>query len=350
MNDIEIRQKIESGELTVWEARKRLQAAIDDELSKPDESVDLAFVNACEAFLSELEKTDSHYTENLREIRKKIRKKRAPYWGKAAVCAAAVMLAAVVMMPNGITAVLGLKGNDHTSRLEELQGNPQENGVLMDAADICIPLEKETLTLAQAEKTEKIFGGLRLAAQTYADVDGVGCLYRMMVLLENTTDGEMTLSKGSFQGMDADGNRLETSYSIPENIVIPAGEKTFLSVQIEPETMDDAEHFELLLSVQQTHSAVTQKAEAELRDHYFVATLTEDDADGKEANGYLTAWAVDENGTLLDGFHASLQQGEQLLAGESWIFEKRIGSWVTLEQEDTAETDAVGYRLISSEI
>ncbi len=49
---------------------------------------------------------------------------------------------------------------------------------------------------------------------------------------------------------------------------------------------------------------------------------------------------------LLDGFNASLDEGEQLLAGETWTFEKRIGSWVTLEQEDNAETGSVGYRMV----
>ena len=75
-------------------------------------------------------------------------------------------------------------------------------------------------------------------------------------------------------------------------------------------------------------------------------TLTEDAEDGEEANGYVSIWATDAEGTLLDGFNASLAEGEQLLAGETWTFEKRIGSWVTPEQEDTIETGSVGYRLI----
>ena len=77
-----------------------------------------------------------------------------------------------------------------------------------------------------------------------------------------------------------------------------------------------------------------------------MATLTEDAEDGEEANGYVSIWATDAEGTLLDGFNASLAEGEQLLAGETWTFEKRIGSWVTPEQEDTIETGSVGYRLI----
>ena len=93
-------------------------------------------------------------------------------------------------------------------------------------------------------------------------------------------------------------------------------------------------------------AAEEQDADAELRDHYFVATLTEDAEDGEEANGYVSIWATDAEGTLLDGFNASLAEGEQLLAGETWTFEKRIGSWVTPEQEDTIETGSVGYRLI----
>ncbi|MFR2495987.1 MAG: hypothetical protein ACLTBF_10005 [Christensenellales bacterium] len=76
-----------------------------------------------------------------------------------------------------------------------------------------------------------------------------------------------------------------------------------------------------------------------------VAALTEDAEDGEKANGYVSIGRRTE-GTLLDGFNASLAEGEQLLAGETWTFEKRIGSWVTPEQEDTIETGSVGYRLI----
>ena len=95
--------------------------------------------------------------------------------------------------------------------------------------------------------------------------------------------------------------------------------------------MDGAERFELRLNIEREPkcAAEEQDADAELRDHYFVATLTEDAEDGEEANGYVSIWATDAEGTLLDGFNAS-----------------RIGSWVTPEQEDTIETGSVGYRLI----
>lgn len=79
-----------------------------------------------------------------------------------------------------------------------------------------------------------------------------------------------------------------------------------------------------------------------------MATLTENDTDGEEANGYLSAWAFDAQGMLLDGSAHLLEEGEQILAGESWIFEKRIGSWVTLEQEEDARVEAAGYRLLTT--
>ncbi|MFR2020753.1 MAG: hypothetical protein ACLS6G_09735 [Christensenellales bacterium] len=112
--------------------------------------------------------------------------------------------------------------------------------------------------------------------------------------------------------------------------------------------MDGAERFEIWLNIERapTRTAEEQDADAELRDHYFVATLTKDADDGGEADGYVSIWATDAQGMLLDGFNASLDEGEQLLAGETWTFEKRIGSWVTLEQEDNAETGSVGYRMV----
>ena len=112
--------------------------------------------------------------------------------------------------------------------------------------------------------------------------------------------------------------------------------------------MDGAERFEIWLNIERapTRIAEEQDADAELRDHYFVATLTKDADDSGETDGYVSIWATDAQGTLLDGFNASLDEGEQLLAGETWTFEKRIGSWVTLEQEDNAETGSVGYRMV----
>lgn len=141
---------------------------------------------------------------------------------------------------------------------------------------------------------------------------------------------------------------MKTAYDVRGNAVIPAGEKALLSVEIEKGAMDGAERFEMWLDVCKTESAEKQEASAALRDHYFVATLTENDTDGEEANGYLSAWAFDAQGMLLDGFSASLEEGEQILAGESWIFEKRIGSWVTLEQEEDARVEAAGYRLLTA--
>lgn len=67
--------------------------------------------------------------------------------------------------------------------------------------------------------------------------------------------------------------------------------------------MDGAERFELRLNIEREPkcAAEEQDADAELRDHYFVATLTEDAEDGEEANGYVSIWATDAEGTLLDG-------------------------------------------------
>ena len=234
-----------------------------------------------------------------------------------------------------------------------MQDNPQ-NSAIGEAPDGAereiIPLEKETLTLAQAEEKNIVTqdGKLRLLAQTYADVDDMGGIYMMLALVENATDSELTANGMYFVGFDAAGNRLETAYDVRGNAVIPAGEKALLSVEIEEGTMDHAERLEMWLDVCKTESAEKQEASAALRDHYFVATLTENDTDGEEANGYLSAWAFDAQGMLLDGFSASLEEGEQILAGESWIFEKRIGSWVTLEQEENARVEAAGYRLLTA--
>ena len=356
LNDI--KRKIETRELTAERARALIQDELEREWSKPAEDIDTAFVDACETFLTALDgrKTDSHYADNLRAIRgqmrKESRKRRMPRFGKlaATACAMAAMLAVVALIPGGMVDVLGLAGNDHTRRLEEMQDNPQNNAIgeaPEGAYREVIPLEKETLTLSQAEEkniaTED--GRLRVLAQTYADVDDMGGIYMMLALIENTTDSEWTASGMYLVGFNAAEERLKTAYDVRGNTVIPAGGKALLSVEIEEGAMDDAERFELWLDGCETDSAIKQEASADLRDHYFVATLTEDDTDGEEANGYLSAWAFDTDGMLLDGFSASLEEGEQILAGESWIFEKRIGSWVTPEQEEDARVEAAGYKM-----
>ena len=91
LNDI--KQKIETGELTAERAEKRIQSEIERELSKPAEKIDMAFVDACETFLMTLggKTADSHYADNLRavrgQLRKKAEKKRMPRMGKFAATA-----------------------------------------------------------------------------------------------------------------------------------------------------------------------------------------------------------------------------------------------------------------------
>ena len=94
-------------------------------------------------------------------------------------------------------------------------------------------------------------------------------------------------------------------------------------------------------------TAEEQDADAELRDHYFVATLTE--GRGRRRRGQRICEHLGDGRSKARCSTDSTRrwtEGEQLLAGETWTFEKRIGSWVTPEQEDTIETGSVGYRLI----
>ena len=76
LNDI--KQKIETGELTAERAEKRIRSEIERELSKPAEKIDMAFVDACETFLMTLggKETDSHYADNLRAW-ENLRRRRA---------------------------------------------------------------------------------------------------------------------------------------------------------------------------------------------------------------------------------------------------------------------------------
>ncbi len=353
MNDKmeEIRRAIRDGKLTAGDAQKALQDEIERELNQKPENIDMDVVNACEALLTELSGADEalHTEENRFAIRRQMRgaektPRRRP---KAAAIAAA--LAAAVLAFGGTATVLGLAGNDHTRRLEELQENRQvEAADMMSAARLTLSISPETLTLNQAAAREIAdeTGKLRLLAQTLTDVDGEGGVRMLLALVESAE--ELHVNGAYLVGFDADGKQMETAVEVSASPAILAGGKAVVTAEIEPGTMDRAERFELWLNIEQApkYVAEEQDADAELRDHYFVATLTEDADDGEEANGYVSIWATDSEGLLLDGFNASLEEGEQLLAGETWTFEKRIGSWVTPEQEDTAETGSVGYRLI----
>ena len=348
----EIRRAIQAGRLTMNDAQKALQDEIERELSHRPEEIDMDRVNACEALLTEWSGADEalHTEKNRTAIRRQMRgaeqKPRGLRRSRAAALAAA--LAAAVLAFGGTATVLGLAGNDHTKRLEELQENRQLAAASVEKAErLTLPIDKETLTLNQAEEKRitDTPGRLLLLAQTLIDVDEEGGVRMLLALVESAE--ELHVNGAYLVGFDADGNRLETAVEAGVGPALLAGGKTVLTAEIEPGTMDEAERFELWLNIDRAprYAAEEQDADAELRDHYFVATLTEDADDGEEANGYVSIWATDADGLLLDGFNASLEEGEQLLAGETWTFEKRIGSWVTLEQEDTAQTGSVGYKI-----
>lgn len=232
--------------------------------------------------------------------------------------------------------MLGLSGSDHTKRLEELQQNRMVEAADTVSADtklVALPIDGGTLTLAQADE-KKIAdeeGKILIAAQTLTDVDGEDGVRMLLALIESAE--EVHVQSAYLVGFDADGKQMESAAEASVSPVLLADRQSVVIAEIEPHAMDGAERFELRLNIEREPkcAAEEQDADAELRDHYFVATLTEDAEDGEEANGYVSIWATDAEGTLLDGFNASLAEGEQLLAGETWTFEKRIGSWVTPE-------------------
>lgn len=72
-----IHEAISDGRLTAEQIHKSLLEEITKELNKPQEEVDIVYVNACQDFLFELNctrnrDTPSHYTENLLVIRERI--------------------------------------------------------------------------------------------------------------------------------------------------------------------------------------------------------------------------------------------------------------------------------------
>ena len=245
-----LRRKIKDGALGADDARRALRAEIDGELRKAAADVDMDAMNACEALLAELSgaKEETHAAQNLHAIREKLHpQKRAPKRSAAV----AALLAAVLVF-GGTATVLGLSGNDHTKRLEELQESRTVQVAQITPEDetrVTLPIGAQTLTLEQAAQRDILdeTGKLRVLAQTLTDVDGAGGVRMLLVLAESAE--EMHVDGAYLVGFDADGKRLETAVDMSVSPALLAGGKSLLSAEIEPGAMDGAERFEIWLNI-----------------------------------------------------------------------------------------------------
>ena len=177
-----LRRKIKTGALGVDDARRALRAEIDGELRKAAADVDMDAVNACEALLAELSGAteETHAAQNLRAIREKLHpQKRAP---KRSAAVAALLAALLVF--GGTATVLGLSGNDHTKRLEELQENRTVQVAQITPENetrVTLPIDAQTLTLEQAAQRN-------ILDETLTDVDGAGGVRMLLVLAESAEE------------------------------------------------------------------------------------------------------------------------------------------------------------------
>lgn len=345
-----LRRKIKDGALGADDARRALRAEIDGELRKAPADVDMDAVNACEALLAELSgaKEETHAAQNLRAIREKLHpQRRAP---KRSAAVAALLAAALVF--GGTATVLGLSGNDHTKRLEELQENRTVQVAQITPENetrVTLPIGAQTLTLEQAAQRDILdeTGKLRVLAQTLTDVDEAGGVRMLLVLAESAE--EMHVDGAYLVGFDADGKRLETAVDMSVSPTLLAGGKSLMSAEIEPGAMDGAERFEIWLNIERspTRIAEEQDADAELRDPLFRGDA--DEGRGRQRGNRRIREHLGDGragGCCSTDSMRRWRRASSCSPGETWTFEKRIGSWVTLEQEDNAETGSVGYRMV----
>lgn len=107
-----IRQSISTGDLKAQQIHDVMLAEITAELTKPQEEVDIDYVNACQTLLMELNSpraavTPSHYEQNLTAVRKKFQPRFsfAPHtiWGRFAtvLCLIVLITTAGLLMPEG---------------------------------------------------------------------------------------------------------------------------------------------------------------------------------------------------------------------------------------------------------
>lgn len=107
-----IHQAISSGDLTAQQIHDTLLAEITAELSKSQEEVDIDYVNACQEFLMELNRsraaaTPSHYEQNLAAVRRKLHSRFSfgprTFLGRFAVvmCLVVLITTAGLLVPEG---------------------------------------------------------------------------------------------------------------------------------------------------------------------------------------------------------------------------------------------------------
>ena len=107
-----IRQSISEGKLTAQQIHNILLEEIAAELNKPQEEVDIAYVNACQDFLTELNRnraaaTPSHYEENLIAVQRKFQPRFSfsprTALGRFAVvmCIAILIVTSSLILPEG---------------------------------------------------------------------------------------------------------------------------------------------------------------------------------------------------------------------------------------------------------
>ena len=107
-----IRQSISEGKLTAQQIHNILLEEIAAELNKPQEEVDIAYVNTCQDFLTELNRnraaaTPSHYEENLIAVQRKTQPRFSfsprTALGRFAVvmCIAILIVTSSLILPEG---------------------------------------------------------------------------------------------------------------------------------------------------------------------------------------------------------------------------------------------------------
>ena len=107
-----IRQSISEGKLTAQQIHNILLEEIAAELNKPQEEVDIAYVNACQDFLTELNRNraaaaPSHYEENLIAVQRKFQPRFSfsprTALGRFAVvmCIAILIVTSSLILPEG---------------------------------------------------------------------------------------------------------------------------------------------------------------------------------------------------------------------------------------------------------
>ena len=161
----EIKQALQSGELTVSEIDRRLSEAIDQELRKPSAEADMSYVQACQDLLWSLHNKEPYVSTKeksklafLRKLEAKKQKKKERWKTACTLVASAAMLVLILRMDSSLRRGWIREGSTPDEQQYVIEGKSVDSGLIpsVNADPVDEPIE--TLTTHDFQKVVDFLG------------------------------------------------------------------------------------------------------------------------------------------------------------------------------------------------